>query len=226
VKKLFLGLVALAVVATPIAVAAAPASAGTSKVPTINVPNVAKGKTIRVYTNNRGSKVVKRVNTLWKNGRRINDWSPRPGLYKVKSVITYQARTTTTTKVWIPDVYCSGDYDENGEWDPNLQCEDYGYWDWKTTTKLGPKKRTIDYDSVRVHADETPGCVSRTEFRAVKDGMTQTRVHRIFGTTGHVEYSGSGGVGREYETCTGDEWSYVSVDFNPRVWFKWQYISY
>ena len=84
-----------------------------------------------------------------------------------------------------PDEYCYGDYDEDGYWDDTLGCEDYGYWDWKTTTKLNPGKRRITrINTVRVAKDETPGCVSRSEFRAVKDGMSQAKVHGIFGTTG------------------------------------------
>ena len=38
--------------------------------------------------------------------------------------------------------------------------------------------------------------------------------------------SGSAVPRREYVTCEGNDWSYVSVDFNPRVWFKWRYIDW
>ena len=61
--------------------------------------------------------------------------------------------------------------------------------------------------------------------------MTMARVHNIFGTAGRVTHSGSGGVGREYRTCSGDpDWSFASVDYEwsrgaQRVWFKWIYIS-
>lgn len=239
-RKFLLGLVAVATIASPMALVAAPASAATSDPPTMSAPNVARGKTIQVKLNPRGSRVLNHVKTLWDGGRRVNDWSPKPGLYKVRSVITYQLKTTTRRDVWVPDVNCadysSEGYDDNGdgdyddEWDqaPYDACAEYeyGYWDTRTTTKFGAKRKVTRYDYARVLADETPGCVSRTEFRAVKDGMTQARVHSIFGTAGRVEHIGSGGVGREYNTCTGNEWSYVSVDYNPRVWFKWQYIDY
>jgi hypothetical protein len=206
------------------------------------VADVARGKTIKVRLYAGGSKVLRRVNTLWQDGRRVYDWSPRPGLYKVRSVISYQLVTSTDQDVWIPDSDCAtysqagydanydGDYDdyEYNEYPPYNACapHEHGYWDWRTTTTVGAKKKVTRYNSVRVHADETPGCVSHAEFVAVKDGMTQARVHNIFGTTGVIESRGSMGVGREYETCAGDEWSYVSVNYNPRVWFKWEYISY
>jgi hypothetical protein len=80
-------------------------------------------------------------------------------------------------------------------------------------------------------AGYTPGCVDRAEFRKVKDGMTKAKVHEIFDTRGKRMSIGSGGESREYRTCSGDSWSYVSVDYERnrgawRVWFKWQYISY
>jgi len=207
-------------------VVAAPAQAYTesSTAPTTAVSNVARGGTIKVRVNNHGSKVLKRVSTLWKDGKRVYDWSPKPGAYKVKSIIKYQKRITTETENWVPWSDCA-EYSYEG-FDACAEGN-YGDWETVTTTRLGSKQSVTRWNGVRVHSDETPGCVSLSEFRAVKDGMTQSRVHGIFGTRGHVEYEGSGGVGREYRTCTGDpDWSYVSVDYNPRVWFKWRYISY
>lgn len=80
-------------------------------------------------------------------------------------------------------------------------------------------------------AADTPGCVTRAEFRQVHDGMTKGLVHRIFDTAGHRESIGSGGESREYRTCAGNSYSYASVDYERRngawrVWFKWIYISY
>lgn len=229
-RKFILGLLATLVVGTATVLVTAPAEAAsstTTKAPTTWADNVARGRTVRVGVDNHGSKVLARTSTLWQGRHRVNDWSPKPGAYKVRSVLTYQTKTTTKTRYWVPDEYCYGDYDEDGYWDDTLGCEDYGYWDWKTTTKLNPGKRRITrINTVRVAKDETPGCVSRSEFRAVKDGMSQAKVHGIFGTTGWVESAGSMGTTREYETCAGDEWSYAEVSFDPRVWFKWIYISY
>jgi hypothetical protein len=223
-KKFLLALMALLVIASPLAIAG-PASAATTTAPTTSAPSVARGHTIKVAVNAHGSKVLSRTSTLWQNGHRIYDWSPKPGLYKVKSVLRYQTKTTTTTDdlVWTPYEDCE-DYSYDG-YDACAEDE-IGYWDNKVVTTLSAARSITRYNYSRVYADETPGCVSYSEFKAVKNGMTQARVHSIFGTTGKVTYSGSGGTGREYKTCTGDpDWSYVDVDFNPRVWFKWRYIS-
>lgn len=81
-------------------------------------------------------------------------------------------------------------------------------------------------------AGDTPNCVSKREFKRVKDGMTKARVHRIFDVNGKREYSGSGGEGRSYRPCEGDpDWSYITVNYErykgaKRVWFKWRYISW
>jgi hypothetical protein len=231
-KKFALAVAAAAAVVTPLAVAGAPANAATSTTsvtgaPTMAASNVAKGRTIPVHVNSKGSKVRSKTNTLWQHGHRIRDWSPKPGTYKVKSVIKYRPVISTRIKTWHADEYCYGDWDENGEWDDNLDCVDDGWWTWKTTKTLGAKKTVTRYDYAKVAADETPGCVSGSEFRQVKDGMTQKQVARIFGTSGWVTSSGSGGTHREYTTCEGDQdWSYVSVDFDPGVWFKWRYVDW
>src|SRR5687768_15487039 len=88
-------------------IVAAPAQASTSSAPTTSVDNVAKGRTIKVHVNSHGSKVLKRVSTLWKDGKRISDWSPKPGAYKVKSLIKYQKRITTETETWVPWSDCA-----------------------------------------------------------------------------------------------------------------------
>ncbi len=224
-KKVLLALMALLVIGAPLAIAG-PASAASSTAPTTSTPMVARGHSIHVNVNAHGSKVVSRTSTLWQNGHRVYDWSPKPGLYKVKSVIRYQTKTTTQKDIWVPDEHCYGDYDENGDWDPNLDCEDDGYSDYRTATTLGATKSVTRYNYARVHTDETPGCVSHAEFRAVKDGMAQAAVHRMFGTSGHVTNYGSMGTDREYRTCTGDpDYSYVSVDYDPLVSFKWEYVD-
>jgi hypothetical protein len=225
-KRLLIALTALAIPLTAF-LTAAPASAEVydrSTAPTTTTNStVARGGTIRVYVHKHRSKVLSRTSTLWQKGRRVHDWSPRPGTYRVKTVIRWQPRIWQSSEVWVPYENCQDwsteDYDACAE-------DEYGDWVYQDTVRLGTRRATTRYNNVRVAADETPGCVSRPEFRAVRDGMTQARVHGIFGTRGRVTYSGSGGTGREYVTCVGDEWSYVSVDYAPRVWFKWMYISY
>ena len=229
-KKLLLGVATVLATALPLIALAPPVHADTysSSEPTTWVPNVAKGKTIKVHVDNRGSKILSRTSTLWQNGVRVYDWSPRPGLYNVKNVLRFQKRITTDRDVWVPDWDCA--YYSDDWYDACAEGE-FGYWDYETTSTLGAQQSVTRWNRVRVYADETPGCVSTTEFRAVKDGMTMAKVHGIFGTAGVVTNRGSAGLGREYATCTGDRWSYVSVDYEwtrsaYRVWFKWQYISY
>jgi hypothetical protein len=239
-RKIFsLLALALAVIVSTLALTGT-ANASTSGAPTMHASNVAKGKRIKPVINAHGSKIIAKSSTLWKGKHRVRDWSPKPGLYKVKTVLRYKTLTSTYKDEWVPDEYCytDGGYDdyvyneETGEYEwiwveGTETCEDYGYWDTTTSSKWNKTKRVVRYDYVRVANDETPGCVSRAEFRAVKDGMTQSKVHGIFGTRGWVETSGSAGTQRNYNTCSGDpDWSYVEVDFSPRVWFKWEYISY
>ena len=185
-KKILLALMALLVIGTPLAIAG-PATAATSSAPTTSAANVARGHSIRVVVNAHGSKVLSRTSTLWQNGHRVYDWSPKPGLYKVKSEIRYQIKTTTEKNVWVPAGYCADysrdGYDHNDDGDfadyyddtPYDACADgeYGDWDYRTVTKLSTAKSVTRYNYVRVHTDETPGCVSHAEYRAVKDGMTQ-----------------------------------------------------
>jgi hypothetical protein len=253
-KKPLMAIAALVAIATTLAVApgagaTVPSGASIydrSSAPTVTTPGVAKGRTIRVYVDSNDSKVLSRTSTLYRGSKRIKDWSPVPGAYRVKTVVRYQQRVSWENEVWQPWSDCADyseaanpGYDDNGDgdyddwWDEEPTdgfdaCAEgqYGDYDYNYGTSLGGTRTLTRWTNVRVAADESPGCVSRAEFRQVKDGMTQAKVHRIFGTRGKVNYSGSGGVGREYVTCAGDEWSYVEVDFNPRVWWKWMYISY
>jgi hypothetical protein len=173
----------------------------TSSVPTVSTPMVSRGRTIRVNVYARDSRIVSRSSTLWQGRKRIYDWSPKPGYYTVRTVLRYQIQS-----------FWEG-WDADGNY---IEGADRGAL--RTMTRI---------TRATVHFDESPGCVSYAEFRAIRNGMTATRVHRIFGTSGRLTYSGSGGTGREYRTCEGDpEWSYVAVSFDPRVWHKWRYISY
>lgn len=66
---------------------------------------------------------------------------------------------------------------------------------------------------------DTPGVVTQAEFRRISHGMTISRVHRIFDTSGKQTYFYDGtfipdSQGREYNTRS--RWGYVSVDFEKR----------
>jgi hypothetical protein len=61
---------------------------------------------------------------------------------------------------------------------------------------------------------DTPGCVTRTEYRSVQRGWTMEHVHRVFDTKGSLSYSGYGLVSRDYKPCA--KYAYVSVDYERR----------
>jgi len=212
-RKFILILMGLGVIMSSLALAT-PANAATSSAPTMYAPSVARGKTIPARINAHGSKIVSKTNTLWKSGhRRVTDWSPRPGLYNVKSVIRYRIKTST----WVSDPECLVDYSDR-------DCKSWG--EGHSTATYGSIKSVTRYDAARVSTNYTPGCVSYREFKAVKNGMTQTKVRSIFGASGKLISSGSFGTSREYQTCEGNSWSYVWVDFSPRVSWKWRYIDW
>ncbi len=69
------------------------------------------------------------------------------------------------------------------------------------------------------------GCVTYSEFKKVKNGMTKKQVAQTFGTNGKLEASSEGGGYkfeiRGYNGCT--QYSYVTVSFtNGRVDGKYQ----
>jgi hypothetical protein len=201
-----------------------------STAPTTSVPRVIpRAAAIKVTVNTHGSKILSRASSLWKDGRRIYDWTPVPGTYKVKSVIRWQQVITSEDEVWQPDPWCA-DYSYDG-YDACAEGND-GYYDYATSTTLGAISTVTRWNTVTVSTDYTPGCVTTSEFNGVKDGMTRVQVHYSFGTAGRVTSFGSGGESREYRTCAGDpDWSYAEVDYEwrngaYRVWWKWLYISY
>lgn len=70
-------------------------------------------------------------------------------------------------------------------------------------------------------AADTPGCVSRQEYRKIRDGMARGKVHNIFDTNGKSLFENSGAQhnsAREYRMCaawraaTGN--SKVQVQYN------------
>lgn len=64
---------------------------------------------------------------------------------------------------------------------------------------------------------DTAGCVTKSEFRNVSRGMSKTRVHNIFDTSGRQTYFSSGyGTryeSREYKACVHPRWSFIDVSF-------------
>lgn len=63
---------------------------------------------------------------------------------------------------------------------------------------------------------DTPGCVSRAEFRRVEKTMQIARVHRIFDTSGKQTSVGFGYQSREYKACSDPKYGFVYVDYQRR----------
>ena len=58
------------------------------------------------------------------------------------------------------------------------------------------------------------GCVTKAEFRDVKLGMREARVHEIFGTAGSATGLGGENTIRHYSPCRAG--GVIQVVFNPR----------
>lgn len=61
---------------------------------------------------------------------------------------------------------------------------------------------------------DTPGCVVRSEFRRVHNGMTEARVNGLFDTAGRLSSTAAGHVVRTYPACQRPRQSFVSVHFS------------
>ena len=137
-----------------------------------------------VSANRHGSKMLSRTTTLSQNGHRVRDWSPRPGSYRTKSVIRWQPRISEYAEY----------EDANGE------------WQYDSRTRLGQARTVTRWNTVRVAQDKYPGVVTRSEWNAVHQGMSMTRVHAIFGTSGTADgsysYNGNRDVYREYRSAS------------------------
>jgi hypothetical protein len=70
---------------------------------------------------------------------------------------------------------------------------------------------------------DTPGCVTRTEYRSVAKGWTKARVDRRFDTTGHrMAIASSGGYSSSiwnYRTCS--PFSAVSISYDKHGTGSW-----
>ena len=76
-------------------------------------------------------------------------------------------------------------------------------------------------------AQDSPGCVTKQEFRKVHKGMTKSRVHRIFDNRGHRQaFAQSGGHTaeiRSYRPCSrfsavAVSYGYGRLDAKSAVW--------
>jgi hypothetical protein len=67
---------------------------------------------------------------------------------------------------------------------------------------------------------DTPGCVSKAEFRSVKNGWAMKRVHRVFDTKGKQTFFTNGYQSREYRPCKNPTFSFVIVNYEKTaaVW--------
>jgi hypothetical protein len=74
---------------------------------------------------------------------------------------------------------------------------------------------------------DTPGCVTKAEFRKVHKGDSMRRVHRIFDTKGkQTAYSSGGGYAfqiRDYRGCP--QYSWVSISYERKSGGVWRLIS-
>jgi hypothetical protein len=62
---------------------------------------------------------------------------------------------------------------------------------------------------------DSPGCVTEGEYLRVADGMTKTRVHNRFDTTGTFADGGAGGYAREYPRCHSDNGTVIVEYADP-----------
>jgi hypothetical protein len=72
-------------------------------------------------------------------------------------------------------------------------------------------------------AADTPGCVTRGEYRSVHRGDSMSRVHRIFDTERRMSIATSGGYAsqvRTYRTCS--RLSSVAASFSKRPGRAWR----
>jgi hypothetical protein len=240
-KAIAAGALALATMGTAIATAPAQA-ATTSDVPTTSTNNpVPRGHKIRVNVNAHGSKVVSKSSVVYSGGRRVRDMSPAPGLYTVKTTIKYQLKTTTRSRVWVPDSDCADysyeGYDDNGDGDYNDYYDEapydacapgeYGYYDTRKDVTYSRTKKVVRSNRVRVQSDESPGCATFSEYRAIRKGMTQPKVQKLVGAVGHISYKfltpDYSHITREFSICNGDSYDSMDIEFykySPRGIFK------
>ena len=73
---------------------------------------------------------------------------------------------------------------------------------------------------------DTPGCVTKREFRGVEKGWSIERVHRRFDTAGRLEFVSGAYKSREYRPCRHPRYSYISISYDHgRVDYKSAYFN-
>ena len=75
---------------------------------------------------------------------------------------------------------------------------------------------------------DTPGCVSKAEYKKATHGMQKAKVHRIFDTSGRqsstYNISGTHYETRDYKPCTNPKYGFVGIDYkNGKVDGKYAY---
>jgi len=167
--------------------------------------------------------------------------SPAPGRYTARTAIKYQIKTTDSVEVWVPDEDCAdyshegydengdGDYDDENEYPPYDACAEgeYGQYETRRVISYGSVQKVVRENRVRVQSDESPGCATFSEYRAVRNGMTQERVKKIVGAEGRITYRfltpNYSHIIREFKVCDGDSHDSMDVDFykySPRGTYK------
>ena len=77
-------------------------------------------------------------------------------------------------------------------------------------------------------AADTPGCVTKKEYRHIHKGMTKKRVHRIFDTRGWFADGAGGGFSRAYLSCNHRHVAYIEYMKRPGKpahttgWKRWR----
>lgn len=61
---------------------------------------------------------------------------------------------------------------------------------------------SLGFGTTAAQAAGNPGCITRTEFSRIHNGMTATQVKRIVGSLGRVALSSPPIVVRDFTTCT------------------------
>lgn len=83
------------------------------------------------------------------------------------------------------------------------------------TVALTPAASATAPASTVSAANRTPGCVTKSEYKKAKKGMTEKKIKQIFGTNGKREARASSGGYvseiRSYRTCS--EFSVVVISF-------------
>ena len=144
-----------------------------------------------------------------------------------KTVITWQQKITYRGSAWVPEPDCV-DYSHAGY--DGCAVGHHGDWAFHYGTRLGSISTVTLWNGFQMLTDETPWCTTPSEFRAIKSGMTQRRVKRIFWGNLPIRvesFNGHKRIVRQYDACHDDPdytdfyVAYIWNDGAYRVWSKW-----